>query len=102
MADDGHRVIEMPGSAMPDWSIIPAPETGSVFLTTILSMIQLLGIVGIGKGVWETILFFKPNEPKAPPSLAKPSLMVIFGMFAIVPSRVYDAALVTLQQLGWL
>lgn len=97
-----HTVIKMPHSAIPDWAMIPLPSTDNVFLTMVLSLIQLLGVIGVGKGVWQTILYFKPNETKAPPSLAKPMLMVVFGLFALVPTRVYEMTLETLRMIGWL
>lgn len=97
-----HSAIKMPETALPGWALIPPPSSESIFLTMVLMLIQLLGIIGVGKGTWQIIMFFKPNEPKAPPSLAKPLMMVIFGLFALVPARAYELALDTLRNIGWL
>ena len=97
-----HRMIQMPGTAIPDWAMVPAPDTGNPLMTFFLLLIQLLAVYAAGKGVLQIIKFYKPNAQNAPANLGKPVLMVIIGLFAIVPMRVYNLMIVSLTQLGWL
>jgi len=101
MEDDGHRMIDMGGTALPDWALVAAPQTDNAFLTMMLVLVQLLGFIGIGKGISQVMKYYNPNAQKPPENLAKPFLMVIFGMFALVPTRVYDLALDAASLIGW-
>jgi uncharacterized membrane protein len=101
MAIDGHRIINMGNSAMPDWAMVAAPQTDHAFLTMMLTLIQLLGIIGIGKGVSQVMKYYNPNAQKPPENLSKPLLMIIFGMFALVPTRVYEMGINLTELMGW-
>ena len=94
--------LSMPDSAVPDWALTAPPSTENIFLTFVLLLIQTVGLVGFGRGIWLIILYHKPNDSRAPPGLSKPILMVVVGLFDMVPMRVYDLTMVTLEQVGWL
>lgn len=97
----GQRMIEMGGTALPDWSMVPAPTGDNVFFVMVMTLIQLLGIVGIGKGVSQIMKYYKPNAQNPPENLGKPFMMVVFGMFALVPTRVYALFMDAVTLMGW-
>lgn len=93
---------EMPSSAVTSWADFAAVGSGhGPVVTLILVFVQLVGLVAFGSGVMKVIYFCTPGHRSAPPTLGKPLFQIVFGLFALVPDRVYDLAVSVFQQIGW-
>lgn len=93
----------MPDSAVSSWADFAQVDTGlGPVITLVLLFVQLVGLVAFGGGVQKIMHFVTPGHPKAPASIGLPIFQVIFGLFALVPMRVYELAMSILQQMGWL
>lgn len=97
----GGRIINMGGTSIPDWAMLASPQSDNAFLTMVLTLIQLLGIVGIGNGIRQLLAYYNPSARNPPENLGKAFMMIIFGMFALVPTRVYNLFLDFTALVGW-
>lgn len=94
---------EMPSSAVSSWADFAAVEPGAgQFLTLVLLFVQLMGLIAIGNGAMKIIYFVTPGHQKAPATVGGPIIQIIFGLFALVPGRVYNFALDVASQMGWM
>lgn len=92
----------MPSSAVSSWAQFAQVDSGvGPFLTLALMFVQLCGLLAFFSGAMKVIYFFTPGHQKAPANLGYPLFQIVLGLFALVPSRVYDLALDTLKSMGW-
>lgn len=93
---------EMPSSAIGSWADFAPVDAGmGPVITLVLLFVQLVGLIAFGSGASKIMYFVTPGHRKAPATLGLPLFQVIFGLFALVPDRVYTLAVSVLQQMGW-